>query len=88
VVSKPTDAQAVNDAFRAAAEGPMRGILAVSDEPLVSSDYIGDFHSGVVDALSTQVIDGNLVHVTAWYDNEMGYSMRCADLLELVASKL
>ncbi|GIW50944.1 MAG: glyceraldehyde-3-phosphate dehydrogenase [Gemmatimonadales bacterium] len=88
VVSKSTDAQAVNDAFRAAAAGPMRGILAVSDEPLVSSDYIGDFHSSVVDALSTQVIDGRLVHVTAWYDNEMGYSMRCADLLELVASKL
>jgi glyceraldehyde 3-phosphate dehydrogenase len=88
VVSKTTDAEAVNDSFRAAARGAMEGILAVSDEPLVSSDYIGDFHSSVVDALSTQVIDGRLVHVTAWYDNEMGYAMRCADLLELVASKL
>jgi glyceraldehyde 3-phosphate dehydrogenase len=88
VVSKPTDAAAVNAAFREAAAGPMKGILAVSDEPLVSGDYIGDPHSSTVDALSTQVIEGTLVHVSSWYDNEMGYAMRCVDLLELVAAKL
>ena len=88
VVSQKTDVEAVNAAFRQAAAGSMKGILAVSDEPLVSSDYIGDPHSSTVDAMSTQVIDGTLVHVSSWYDNEMGYAMRCVDLLELVASKL
>ncbi|HLB37081.1 MAG TPA: type I glyceraldehyde-3-phosphate dehydrogenase [Gemmatimonadales bacterium] len=88
VVSQKTDVEAVNAAFRKAAAGSMKGILAVSDEPLVSSDYIGDPHSSTVDAMSTQVIDGTLVHVSSWYDNEMGYAMRCVDLLELVASKL
>lgn len=87
-VSKQTDVQTVNQAFRAAAAGPMKGILTVSDEPLVSADYIGDPHSSVLDALSTQVLEGQLVHVSSWYDNEMGYSMRCADLLELVARQL
>lgn len=87
-VSKQTDVEAVNQAFRAAAAGPMKGILAVSDEPLVSVDYIGDPHSSVVDAQSTQVIEGQMVHVSSWYDNEMGYAMRCADLLELVARQL
>jgi glyceraldehyde 3-phosphate dehydrogenase len=87
-VSKRTDVEAVNAAFRAAAAGPMKGILAVSDEPLVSGDFIGDPHSSTVDAMSTQVVDGNLVHVSSWYDNEMGYAVRCVDLLELVASKL
>jgi len=88
VVSKKTDPETVNAAFRQAAAGPMKGVLAVSDEPLVSGDYIGDPHSSTVDAMSTQVIDGTLVHVSSWYDNEMGYAMRCVDLLELVAAKL
>jgi glyceraldehyde 3-phosphate dehydrogenase len=88
VVSKKTDVETVNAAFRKAAAGPMKGILAVSDEPLVSSDYIGDPHSSTVDAMSTQVIDGTLVHVSSWYDNEMGYAMRCVDLLELLAGTL
>jgi glyceraldehyde 3-phosphate dehydrogenase len=87
-VSRPTTVAEVNAALHKAADGPLKGILAVSDEPLVSSDYIGDPHSSIVDALSTSVIDGTLVHVSAWYDNEMGYSMRCVDLLELVARKL
>ncbi|HXV85710.1 MAG TPA: type I glyceraldehyde-3-phosphate dehydrogenase [Gemmatimonadales bacterium] len=87
VVKQPTDPDTVNRAFRAAADGPMKGILAVSDEPLVSADYIGDERSSTIDALSTQVIDGTLVHVSSWYDNEVGYSARCADLLELVARK-
>ena len=88
VVSKATTVEAVNDAFRKAAKGPMQGVLAVSDAPLVSHDYIGDPHSSTVDAISTQVIDGTLVHVSSWYDNEMGYATRCVDLLDLVASKL
>jgi glyceraldehyde 3-phosphate dehydrogenase len=78
----------VNDAFRAAAAGPLKGILAVSDEPLVSSDYNGDPHSSTVDALSTNVIDGTLVHVSSWYDNEWGYSARCVDLLDHIARAL
>src|SRR5574341_2537070 len=88
VVSRKTDVESVNAAFRKAAAGPMKGVLAVSDEPLVSGDYIGDPHSSTVDAMSTQVIDGTLVHVSSWYDNEMGYAMRCVDLLELVAAKV
>ncbi|HWP37476.1 MAG TPA: type I glyceraldehyde-3-phosphate dehydrogenase [Gemmatimonadales bacterium] len=87
VVKKQTDVESVNAAFRAAAAGPMKGVLTVSDEPLVSVDYIGDEHSSTIDALSTQVIEGTLVHVSSWYDNEMGYSARCADLLDLVARK-
>jgi glyceraldehyde 3-phosphate dehydrogenase len=87
VVKTKTDTDAVNAAFRNAAAGPMRGVLAVSDEPLVSVDYIGDEHSSTIDALSTQVIDGTLVHVSSWYDNEAGYSARCADLLDLVAAR-
>ncbi|MFQ6045494.1 MAG: type I glyceraldehyde-3-phosphate dehydrogenase [Gemmatimonadales bacterium] len=88
VVGRDTSAEEVNDAFRAAARGQLEGILAVSDEALVSGDYIGDTHSSTVDALSTTVIDGRLVHVSSWYDNEMGYAARCVDLMELVASSL
>jgi glyceraldehyde 3-phosphate dehydrogenase len=60
-------------------------VLTVSDEPLVSSDYNGDPHSSTVDAQSTSVVDGILVHVSSWYDNEMGYSMRCVDLMDHIA---
>jgi glyceraldehyde 3-phosphate dehydrogenase len=88
VVTRPTTIEGVNDAFRAAATGGLAGIVAVSDEPLVSSDYIGDPHSSTVDALSTNVIDGTLVHVSSWYDNEMGYSSRCVDLMEHIARTL
>jgi glyceraldehyde 3-phosphate dehydrogenase len=87
-VSKPTDTESVNAAFRAAAAGALQGTLAVSDEPLVSVDYIGNMYSSTVDALSTNVIDGTLVHVSSWYDNEMGYSARCIDLMELIAGSL
>src|SRR5216117_4365387 len=73
-VGKRTTIEEVNAAFRDAARGALKGILEVSDEPLVSADYIGNFASGVVDALSTNVIDGTLVHVSSWYDNEMGRS--------------
>jgi len=75
----------VNGALREAAAGPLRGILAVSDEPLVSCDYVGNPHSSVVDALSTDVGDGSLVKVLSWYDNEWGFSSRMADLTRLVA---
>ena len=81
-VEKATSADAVNAAFRqAAASGPLKGILETSDEPLVSTDYIGSLYSSVIDTMSTAVIDGTLVHVSSWYDNEMGYSARCVDLL-------
>ncbi|MFI5208641.1 MAG: type I glyceraldehyde-3-phosphate dehydrogenase [Gemmatimonadales bacterium] len=87
-VERPTTVDAVNAAFKAAASGPLKGVLEVSDEPLVSVDYIGNSASSTVDLLSTQVVDGVCVQVAAWYDNEWGYSARCVDLLELVASKL
>ena len=81
-VKKATTVEAVNAAFKqAAAAGPLKGILETSDEPLVSSDYIGNLYSSVIDTMSTAVIDGTLVHVSSWYDNEMGYSARCVDLL-------
>ncbi|HEU4474509.1 MAG TPA: type I glyceraldehyde-3-phosphate dehydrogenase [Gemmatimonadales bacterium] len=89
VVEKPTTADEVNDAFRkAAADGPLKDVLVVSDEPLVSVDYIGSLYSSTVDALSTNVVNGTLVNVTSWYDNEMGYSARCADLLGYVGERL
>jgi glyceraldehyde 3-phosphate dehydrogenase len=86
-VEKPTTTEQVNGAFKQAARSSLKGILDVSEEPLVSSDYIGNLFSSVVDALSTNVIDGTLVHVSSWYDNEMGYSARCVDLLAYIAAK-
>jgi glyceraldehyde 3-phosphate dehydrogenase len=88
-VEKTTTVEEVNNAFRAAAaKGPLKDILTVSDEPLVSVDYIGSLHSSTVDALSTNVVGGTLVNVTSWYDNEMGYSARCVDLLRYVGERL
>ena len=78
----------VNAAFRAAASGPMAGILGVSDEPLVSIDYTSDPHSSTVDALSTAVMDGRMVKVLSWYDNEWGYSARVVDLVGFVGARL
>jgi len=87
-VERPTTVEAVNAAFKkAAASGPLKDILDVSDEPLVSVDYIGSLFSSVVDSMSTAVIDGTLVHVSSWYDNEMGYSSRCVDLLAYLGRK-
>jgi glyceraldehyde 3-phosphate dehydrogenase len=88
VVEKATTADEVNETFRKAAAGPLKGVMAVSDEPLVSIDYNGDPHSSTVDALSTYVVDGTLVHVSSWYDNEMGYSARCVDLMQYMAQRL
>jgi len=87
-VEKATTAEAVNAAFREYAAGSMKGVLAVSDEPLVSVDYIGNLASSTVDLLSTNVVDGKLVSVTSWYDNEMGYSARCVDLLSYIGARL
>jgi len=87
VVEKPTTADAVNQAFRDAANGSLKGVLDVSEEPLVSVDYIGNLMSSTVDALSTNVLEGTLVHVSSWYDNEMGYSARCLDLLRYLGTR-
>jgi len=78
----------INEQFRKAAEGPMKGILEVCDEPLVSVDFVGNPHSSIVDSENTKVLGGNLVKVLAWYDNEWGYANRVVELAALVASKL
>ncbi|HEY8449582.1 MAG TPA: type I glyceraldehyde-3-phosphate dehydrogenase [Bacillota bacterium] len=86
-VQQPTDIEEVNAAFREAAAGPLKGILAVCDEPLVSSDFRGNPHSAIVDAPSTMVMDGQMVKVVAWYDNEWGYAARLVDLVALVGER-
>jgi glyceraldehyde 3-phosphate dehydrogenase len=86
-LEKKATAQEVNDAFRAAAGGALKGVLAVSDEPLVSIDYNGNRHSSTVDAAMTTAI-GDQVKVLSWYDNEMGYSQRLLDVTKFVAGKL
>ncbi len=86
-VGHGTDVTEVNQAMREASSGSMRGILEVSDEPLVSVDYIGNPASSVVDALSTNVIDERMVKVLSWYDNEAGYSSRVVDLVRLVGTR-
>ena len=85
--SKETSTEEVNAALQAAAEGPMKGILGYSEDPLVSVDYKGNPLSSIVDALSTEVIGGNMVKVLSWYDNEWGYSSRVVDLVKMVGEK-
>ena len=87
-VEKATTVDEVNAALKAAAEGPMKGILGFSEEPLVSMDYKGDERSSIVDAELTAVMDGNMVKVVAWYDNEWGYSTRLTDLAAKIAKTL
>ena len=87
VLEKPTTGEAVNAALRAAANGPLKGILAISDDPLVSIDFKGNPNSSIVDSAYTKVMDGDFVKVVSWYDNEWGYSNRCVDLLELLVKK-
>jgi glyceraldehyde 3-phosphate dehydrogenase (phosphorylating) len=84
LLKKTATAEEVNAAFKTAADGPLRGILGYTEEPLVSVDFLGDRRSGIVDALSTKVLAGNLVKVLAWYDNEWGYSCRLADLVKYI----
>jgi glyceraldehyde 3-phosphate dehydrogenase len=87
VTSKNVTAQEVNKAFEDAANGPLNGILAYTEDPVVSTDMLHNPNSSIVDAGMTKVLDGNLVHVIAWYDNEWGYSMRIVDLIEFLAKK-
>ncbi|MFC2014947.1 type I glyceraldehyde-3-phosphate dehydrogenase [Chloroflexota bacterium] len=87
-LAKEVTVEQVNQAFQTASEGSLSGILGYSQEPLVSVDYKGNPASSTIDALSTMVIDGNMVKVIAWYDNEWGYSCRLADLAAFVAGKL
>ena len=87
-VERSTTAEEVNAALRAASEsGPLRGILGYETRPLVSTDYTNETRSSVIDALSTQVIDGTMIKIYAWYDNEAGYSKRMAELCNIVAAK-
>lgn len=87
-VEKSTSIEEINTAFRTAAEGSLAGVLAYTEEELVSCDYIGNPASCIIDAKSTNVIDGTMVKVSGWYDNEWGYSSRCVDLLRFVAARL
>lgn len=86
-VEKSSTAEEVNAKFKAAAEGAMKGVLAYSEKPLVSVDYKGNSHSSIVDALSTEVIGGNMIKVLSWYDNEWGYSARVVDLVKMIGDK-
>jgi glyceraldehyde 3-phosphate dehydrogenase len=86
-LDKEVSADEINAAFKEAAEGPLKGILYYSEEPLVSGDYNGNPASSTIDALSTMVMEGNLVKVISWYDNESGYSNRVVDLVDYIASK-
>ena len=88
ITEKPVTVEAVNAAMKKAAEGPMKGILAYSEEELVSIDFKGNPNSSIVDAGYTRVVGNNCVKVLAWYDNEWGYSSRCRDLIKFFAAKL
>ncbi len=87
VLAKNATAEEINNAFKAAATGPMKGILDYTDDPIVSSDILHDAHSSIVDGQLTKVLDGNLAKVVSWYDNEWGYSNRVVDLAVFLAKK-
>jgi glyceraldehyde 3-phosphate dehydrogenase len=87
ITSKPTTAEEVNNALEKAANGPMKGILAYTEDPVVSTDMMHNPNSSIVDAGLTKVLDGNLVKVISWYDNEWGYSMRIVDLIAFLEKK-
>jgi glyceraldehyde 3-phosphate dehydrogenase len=86
-LERPATAEALNAAFKAAADGPLKGILEYVTAPLVSIDFRGNPHSAMLDSAYTKVMDGHFAKVMAWYDNEWGYSSRCVDLLRYMASK-
>lgn len=88
ITERPATAEAVNAALRRAAEGPMKGILAYTEEELVSADFKGNPNSSIVDSGFTRVVGTNCVKVLAWYDNEWGYSCRCRDLIKFLAARL
>jgi glyceraldehyde 3-phosphate dehydrogenase len=87
VLDKKTTGEEVNAALKEAADGPLKGILAVSKEELVSIDFKGNAHSSIVDAPYTKVMEGDFLKILSWYDNEWGYSSRCVDLLRMLAKK-
>jgi glyceraldehyde 3-phosphate dehydrogenase len=87
-LSKDVTKEEINSALKSASEGSMKGFLGFSDEPLVSSDYIGNGHSSIIDAQSTMVIGKRLAKVVSWYDNEVGFSTRMVDLCQLIAAKM
>ena len=87
-LERPTSVDEIHAAFREAAAGPMKGILGVSDDPLVSTDFRCDTRSSIIDSAMTMVIGGTMVKVIAWYDNEWGYSCRVADLIRYVAERI
>jgi glyceraldehyde 3-phosphate dehydrogenase len=87
LLSRETSKEQINAAMKEYAQGPMKGILAYSEKPLVSSDLKGDAHSSIFSALDTLIVGGNLAKVVAWYDNEWGYSVRVADLVHFIAGK-
>jgi glyceraldehyde 3-phosphate dehydrogenase len=86
-VGKNTSKEEVNAAMKKAADGPLRGILQYSEEPLVSVDFRGNSHSSILDAPYTSVIEGNMVKLLSWYDNEWGYSCRVVDLIKYIAEQ-
>lgn len=88
MIEKPATVESVNAVLKQAAEGPLKGILAYTEEELVSVDFRGNPHSSIVDSGYTRVVGGNCVKVLAWYDNEWGYSCRCVDLIKLLAARL
>jgi glyceraldehyde 3-phosphate dehydrogenase len=87
VLGRPATGEEVNAALRAAANGPLKGILAVSEDPLVSIDFRGNPNSSIVDAAYTKVMEGDFLKVLSWYDNEWGYSSRCVDLLRKLVAR-
>ena len=87
ITNRPTTAEEVNAAFKAAADGPMKGILAYTEDPVVSTDMLHNPNSSIVDGQMTKVLDGNLLKVISWYDNEWGYSCRVVDLIEFLTKK-
>ena len=86
-VGRQTTAEAINAAFTAAANGPLKGVLQVATEPLVSIDFKGNPHSSIVDSSYTSVMDGDFIKILSWYDNEWGYSSRCVDLIQFLAKQ-
>jgi glyceraldehyde 3-phosphate dehydrogenase len=87
LLGKPTTGEEVNAALKAAAEGELKGILAYTEDPVVSTDMLHNPNSSIVDGQLTKVLDGNLLKVVAWYDNEWGYSCRVIDLIAFLVKK-
>ena len=88
ILKKDANVKEVNEAFKKASEGEMKGILGYSEEPLVSIDYRGDSRSSIIDGLSTMAMGNRMFKVVSWYDNEWGYSSRIVDLVDFVAKKM